>query len=93
MAVYGYIKLIREHKVKSHIITIINFSQSSEIKRLWVIDMETTKVIQNTLVSHGRNGGNVFAKNFSNLEGSYKSSLGFYVMGKTYTVNMDLVNS
>jgi hypothetical protein len=43
------------------------------------------KVIKNTYVAHGRNSGGEFAKYFSNRPESHKSSLGFYVTGKTYS--------
>src|SRR5690606_4161345 len=54
-------------------------------KRMWVIDMTTNTVLMHSLVAHGRNTGDVFAKNFSNASESYKSSLGFYLTGETYT--------
>ena len=36
-------------------------------------------------MAHGRNTGDEFAKSFSNKEGSYKSSLGFYVTQQPIT--------
>ena len=52
---------------------------------MWVIDMENKKVILQTLVSHGMNSGQEFAKSFSNQNESFKSSLGFFITGETYT--------
>ncbi len=52
---------------------------------MWVIDIKTQKVILKSLVSHGRNSGSEYATDFSNASESFKSSLGFYVTGETYT--------
>lgn len=65
-------------------ITIIDFTKSSNEKRLWVIDVEKKEVLHNTYVSHGRNSGQEFAENFSNKSESYMSSIGFYVTENTY---------
>ncbi|MBC7829077.1 MAG: murein L,D-transpeptidase catalytic domain family protein [Chitinophagaceae bacterium] len=73
-------KLLR----KTDVLSICDFSQSSRRKRLYIIDLETMKLLINTHVAHGRNSGNEFAKFFSNSEESHKSSLGFYVTRNTY---------
>lgn len=66
------------------VISIVDFSQPSSNKRLYVLDVKNCKVLFNTLVSHGRNSGKLWAESFSNKPSSYKSSLGFYVTGQTY---------
>ncbi len=66
------------------IISIVDFSLSSNKKRLFVIDIKNYKVLYNTYVAHGRNSGSEYARKFSNAPESYKSSLGFYVTGDTY---------
>src|SRR3982751_1309646 len=82
----GYLRLLEEHKIsKSNVITICDFSQSSRNKRLYVVDLETKKILINTYVAHGRRSGGEFAKSFSNKWSSHKSSLGFYVTEMTYT--------
>jgi len=63
----------------SSVLTIVDFSQSSNNKRLYVIDFNKMTVLFNTLVAHGRNTGEEFAHDFSNKAGTLKSSLGFYV--------------
>ncbi|RZM11499.1 MAG: murein L,D-transpeptidase catalytic domain family protein, partial [Pedobacter sp.] len=65
-------------------LTLIDFSKSSNTKRLWIIDMATKTVLYNSLVSHGRNSGDEFATSFSNEGSSFKSSLGFYATGEIY---------
>ena len=68
----------------SHLLTVCDFSMSSNSKRLWVIDVNEKKVLFNSLVAHGKNTGEEFATNFSNTESSLQSSLGFYITDATY---------
>lgn len=83
-AVNGFKHLKEQGKIKKDIITLIDFSLSSNAKRLWIIDMATQTVLYNTLVAHGRNSGDEFATTFSNASSSNKSSLGFYATGEIY---------
>jgi len=69
---------------KDSIITIIDFSQPSDKKRLYVIDLASKQILFNTLVAHGRNSGKLWTSSFSNSTSSLKSSPGFYVTGETY---------
>lgn len=86
LAVKGLKKLEGNGKLQnSTIVTIADYSQSSNKKRLYVIDLKNKKLLFNTYVAHGRNTGEEYAKSFSNVEGSYKSSLGFYVTEKPIT--------
>lgn len=81
----GYYNLRHEGKLSDKpIITIIDFTKSSNEKRLWVIDLEEKEVLHNTYVAHGRNSGEEFAENFSNKHKSFMSSIGFYVTKGTY---------
>lgn len=66
------------------ILSIVDFSLPSSKKRLFVIDMESGKLLFNTYVSHGRNSGADMATRFSNRPESFQSSLGFYITGNTY---------
>lgn len=80
LALKGLKKLESNGKLQnSNIVTIADYSQSSNRKRFYVIDLKNKKLLFNTYVAHGRNTGDEFAKYFSNKEGSFKSSLGFYV--------------
>jgi len=65
-------------------ITIVDFTKSSNEKRLWVIDVEKKELLFNTYVSHGRNSGQEFATDFSNENKSFMSSIGFYVTEDIY---------
>lgn len=69
---------------RKNLITICDYSQSSNNKRLYVIDILNSRLLFNTYVSHGKNSGNEFATSFSNFDNSNKSSQGFMVTGGTY---------
>src|SRR6185369_6980087 len=66
------------------ILSIVDFSLPSDKKRLFVLNMESGKLLFNTWVSHGRNSGQLMATRFSNKVNSKQSSLGFYVTGDPY---------
>ena len=83
-ALKGFYDLKEKGLVKKDILTLIDFSLSSNVKRLWVIDLSTNTVLLNSLVAHGRNTGEEFATSFSNTDSSFKSSLGFYATGEIY---------
>lgn len=84
LALEGFHSLKERGLVQKNILTIVDFSLSSNIKRLWVIDLSKSKILFQTLVAHGRNTGEEFAKAFSNQAESFKSSLGFYATAEIY---------
>jgi hypothetical protein len=84
-AIHGMHKLEEEGVVKKDdVITIIDFSQPSNQKRLYVLDLNARHILFNTLVAHGRNTGTLMAQSFSNDPSSLKSSPGFYTTAETY---------
>lgn len=84
-AMTGYLNLSEANQVKSKTISIIDFTLPSTEKRFWVVDLAAGKIIYHSLVAHGKNTGDLYARQFSNKHDSYQSSLGFYLTGKTYT--------
>ena len=70
---------------KKDLLTICDYSQSINNKRLYVIDLQNLKVLFNTYVAHGIKSGDECASSFSNLENSNKSCLGFLITADTYT--------
>lgn len=83
-AMEGYFQLKERGVVQKDILTLVDYSLSSKVNRLWVIDLKNNIILFQSLVSHGRNSGNEFAAKFSDKPESYQSSLGFYVTGETY---------
>lgn len=85
LAIKGYEKLKQLGKIANQrYLTIADMSLASNHPRLYIIDMERQELLLKTFVSHGKNSGLLFAKQFSNSLGSFQSSLGFYVTGKSY---------
>ena len=66
------------------ILTVCDFSQPSDKKRMYIIDVKHFRVLLNTYVAHGKNSGLEYAERFSNRPESLQSSLGFYVTKGTY---------
>jgi hypothetical protein len=85
IAYTGFQNLIDKGQVNNpDILTIVDFSQSSQKKRMYILDLAAGKVLMNTYVAHGKNSGLNYAKSFSNIHESLQSSLGFYVTKQTY---------
>jgi hypothetical protein len=85
-ALKGYHRLLDKGLLdKSGLLTIIDFSQPSSNKRLYVLDLNLGKILFHTYVAHGRKSGKEYATSFSNRNHSNKSSLGFYITQSTYT--------
>lgn len=84
VAIDGFNRLKEKGLVQKNILTLVDFSLSSNSKRLWVIDLDTNVILFQTLVAHGRNTGEEFAKAFSNQAESFKSSVGFYATAEVY---------
>lgn len=81
----GYHNLLKKKMIrKRSVLSIVDFSQSSCSKRMYVIDVRHRKLLYRTYVAHGQNSGDEYANSFSNEPDSYKSSLGFYVTQRTY---------
>jgi len=84
IALEGFYKFKEKGLFQKNLLTLIDFSQSSNSKRLWIIDLDKDEVLLNTYVAHGRNTGDEFANEFSNKAESFQSSLGFYATAEIY---------
>lgn len=82
----GYQYLLKRNLIsREQYLTICDFSQPSNQKRFYIVDIENHELIINTYVAHGRNSGTEYATHFSNKPESLESSLGFYITRNTYT--------
>ncbi|OGT26648.1 MAG: hypothetical protein A3I77_07410 [Gammaproteobacteria bacterium RIFCSPLOWO2_02_FULL_42_14] len=85
-AVNAYHWALSHHAVRNNnVLTIVDFSKPSYQRRLWVINLETRRVLMKTYVAQGRNSGAVYATRFSNQPGSRESSLGIFTTGDEYS--------
>ncbi len=67
-------------------LTIIDFKSSANSRRMYIVNLKN-KVVEKVLVAHGRDSDlnhDGYATQFSNVPGSRKSSLGFYLTAETY---------
>lgn len=84
-ALKGFVKLQLEDKIlNTEYLTVIDMSRSANEPRFFVINLSEKRVEHKSVVAHGRNSGGEFARHFSNKEGSFKTSLGFYRTAETY---------
>lgn len=84
LAAKAYQHASEQGRVKKPILTVIDYSLPSSKKRMWVFDLDHDQLLYKTYVAHGRNSGDLYAKNFSNIPQSRASSLGTYVTQDTY---------
>jgi hypothetical protein len=66
-------------------LAIIDYSLPSSQNRLWIFDLEHTRLLLKDFVAHGKNSGDNYATSFSNREGSHQSSLGLFLTRESYT--------
>ncbi|WP_163559294.1 murein L,D-transpeptidase catalytic domain family protein [Halomonas sp. NO4] len=59
-------------------LAVIDFSLPSTEPRLWVFDLDESRLLFEELVSHGQGSGNAMATAFSNVPESHQSSLGLF---------------
>lgn len=60
-------------------VILVDFTQPSSSKRLYLINESTGEIVLNSYVTHGRNSGDEYATSFSNQIGSLKSSRGVMI--------------
>lgn len=66
-------------------LAVIDYSQPSTARRLWIFDLHSKRLLLRDYVAHGRRSGENFASSFSNRLGSYQTSLGLYRTAESYS--------
>lgn len=76
-------------------LAVIDYSRPSTERRLWVFDLDQSRLLYSEHVAHGQGSGENLTRAFSNRDGSHQSSLGLfstaetYVGGNGYSLRMD----
>lgn len=71
--------------VNQRVVTVIDYRKSLLQTRLWVYDQKAKRVVLSSRVAHAFSSGLLYARSFSNVNGSEKSCTGSFVTGSTYT--------
>jgi L,D-transpeptidase catalytic domain len=83
-ALRAHRRAIASRLTASPLLTVIDYSLPSRVRRLWVLDLGTERVLAREFVAHGRNSGDDIARRFSDRAGSLQSSLGLFLTGRVY---------
>lgn len=81
-----YYEKYKNYFPNKNYMVIIDYTQRSDNKRMYVINLKTGQV-QRHVVAHGQGSDpkkTGYAQSFSNVESSHKSSLGFFRTANTY---------
>lgn len=65
-------------------LTVIDFSQPSTDRRMWVYNLRSRELLFEEHVSHGRHSGDNVPTMFSNQPETFKSSIGLYRAAESY---------
>ena len=84
LAIIGHHYYKSQGLVTNDTVVIIDFDLPSTQQRMFVVDLSKNIVLHSSLVAHGKNTGQDLAKNFSNINGSLQSSLGFFKTNEKY---------
>ena len=81
----GYMRLRAEGRLrKPSLLTIIDYSKSSNAERFFLFNVDEQVLLRKTLVAHGKNTGQEYARYFSNVPETKKSSMGFHITAESY---------
>ena len=88
-ALAAYRQLAESGRVANPVLTVIDYSLPSSLRRLWVLDPDSLRVLVHEHVAHGRGSSDPVdparAVRFGNEPESHRTSLGLFLTGSTYT--------
>jgi hypothetical protein len=65
-------------------LAIVDYTRSSLEPRMWIFDLQHSRVLFQEFVAHGKGSGEDIPTEFSNLNGSHQTSLGLFLTDDTY---------
>jgi hypothetical protein len=71
----------QQRGMKARVIAIADMTRPSNEQRLYIVDLESRRLLSSTWVAHGRNSGELRCTAVSNREGSLQTSKGLYRVG------------
>ncbi len=75
---------IRQGAAPARRLAVIDYSQPSTARRLWIFDLQRERLLLSDWVAHGRRSGENLATRFSNVLESHQSSLGLFRTAESY---------
>ena len=84
LALKAYQAAVARGETSKSILTVIDYSLPSDQKRLWVIDLESARLLFHEYVSHGKGSGTKNSTRFSNVPQSKTSNIGLMKTAETY---------
>lgn len=88
-ALAAYRQIEASGRIGNPVLTVIDYSLPSSLRRLWVLDPATRRVLAHEYVAHGRGSNHpedpARAVRFGNEPESHRTSLGSFLTGDTYT--------
>ncbi|MEO8401385.1 MAG: murein L,D-transpeptidase catalytic domain family protein [Gammaproteobacteria bacterium] len=84
LGINAYNNGVRRGVVRRKLLAIVDYSKPSTVRRFWIFDLTTHKILYHELVAHGVHSGGKHVTSFSNAHNSHKSSIGIYVTERTY---------
>lgn len=84
LAINAYSIALKKGLDTKHLLTIVDYSLPSTQKRMWVLNVDQRRLMHYSFVTHGSGSGLLYARHFSNIPGTFKSSLGLFLTKKAY---------